>query len=117
MDPELTPAMTEIGILFCSSTRRTPTCAIPRANPPPSPRPIRGSVDFRESPLRIQFLGLFHQVPAGFVSPSIPLTPPEVPGSRIMFNIRDPLAISMHFRYQISRCASKFDCNICYTVL
>src|SRR5215471_6459933 len=38
----LVPAITSIGILISSSTLRTPTCAAPRAPPPPRASPILG---------------------------------------------------------------------------
>src|SRR6267142_4012587 len=42
MLPTLVPAIQDIGMWFCSSTRRTPRCANPRAKPPPKARPIPG---------------------------------------------------------------------------
>ncbi len=47
--PTLVPATTSIGILAARSTRNTPMCAIPLANPPASASPTRGRVFGRPS--------------------------------------------------------------------
>src|SRR5262249_7015619 len=41
-EPTLVPAIRSIGMSFLSNSRKTPTCAQPRAIPPPSARPTRG---------------------------------------------------------------------------
>src|SRR4029077_11331470 len=40
--PMLVPAVASIGTRICSSTFSTPMCAVPRAPPPESTRPMRG---------------------------------------------------------------------------
>src|SRR5260370_24866514 len=59
--PELTPETAQIGMLFFSNARRTPMCAMPRAKPPPSARPMRGPPRLLPRPLRIQSLVACHQ--------------------------------------------------------
>src|SRR5271166_5503889 len=51
---------------------------MPRANPPPSARPIRGCEDFGTRPARTQFLVASHQLGNGFVSPIIANSPNHV---------------------------------------
>src|SRR5260370_9002266 len=48
-------------MLFFSNARRTPMCAMPRAKPPPSARPMRGPPRLLPRPLRIQSLVACHQ--------------------------------------------------------
>src|SRR5713101_5484463 len=49
-EPTLVPAAQSIGIPAAWSTRNTPMCAMPRANPPESARPMRGRARFRAWP-------------------------------------------------------------------